>query len=125
MILTNCTDTQRGIMLKKGIILLGPREMRTVPIEEQDEIKAMFACTTFQRFVDNGIFRLSKMRDDEQSVEVETPEPPANLTSAVGAEGLVTPVSTETGPKSQEPVVVEHQTGGPLPSAEQNKKSKK
>lgn len=115
MILTNCTDTARGISLQKGLRIIGPREMYQVPPEERDEVKALFKSKSFQRFVDNGIFRLSKIKDDEESVEVRTPTPPADLTAAVPVEGLKNPAGTGTGTLARAPEVVGHQTGGPLP----------
>jgi hypothetical protein len=118
MILTNCTNTQRGITLKDGIKFLDPREIWTVPVEKKNEIRAMFNSRTFQRFVDNDIFRLSEILDGEESTEVKTPEPPADLKTAAPVEGLQTPVGTATGKLASEPKVVEHQNGGPL--TEQN-----
>jgi len=114
LILTNCTDSPRGILLKKGIVILQGREMRRVPLDEQDEIKAMFGSETFQRFVDNGVFRLTQMKDGEESVKVKTPAPPADLIQGVKTDSLENTVSTATGPRAKEPVVVEHQSGGPL-----------
>lgn len=112
MVLTNCTDAPRGITLKTGVVLLQPREIRTVPLAEQDEIRALFRCKTFQRFVDNGIFRLSGMNDDEESTKVPTPEAPAALKEGVNVDGLQAPVNLSTPPK-----VVEYQQGGSLPEA--------
>lgn len=110
MVLTNCTDAPRGITLKNGVVLLQPREMRVVPLEEQDEVRALFRSRTFQRFADNNIFRLTGLDDDEESTAVPTPEAPPALTEGVKVDGLQTPVAVSTPPK-----VVEHQQGGPLP----------
>ena len=114
MILTNCTDSPRGIALKQGIVMLKGREMREVPEAEQAEIRALFKNKTFQRFVDNGIFRLSEMGADEASVKVKTKPSPSSLEPAVKKDSLQTTVGTKTGSKAKEPVVVEHQAGGPL-----------
>ena len=114
MILTNCTNTQRGITLKDGIKFLEPREIWTVPSAKEDEIRAMFKSRTFQRFVDNDIFRLSEIRDGEEGTEVKTPEPPADLKTAAPVDGLQTPVGTATGKLASAPTVVEHQSGGPI-----------
>ncbi len=118
MILTNCTNTQRGITLKDGIKFLEPREMWIVPSDKEDEVRTMFNSRTFQRFVDNDIFRLSEIRDGEEGTEVKTPEPPADLTAAAGVEGLQTPVGTATGNLASSPRVVEHQDGGSLTGVE-------
>lgn len=115
LVLTNCTDSPRGIAFKKGIVILQGREMRRVPDDEQDEVRDMFKNRTFQRFVDNGIFRLSEMSDDEQSVVVKTPEPPAGLDPTIRKDSMERPVGTSTGSKAKALNVVEHQTGGPLP----------
>jgi len=115
LVLTNCTDSPRGIMFKKGIVILQGREMRRIPVDEQDEIKAMFKNETFQRFVDNGIFRLAEMKDGEESAKVATPKPPADLNQTVKPDSLEHSVGTSTGSRAKAPVVVEHQTGGPLP----------
>lgn len=112
MVLTNCTDAPRGITLKTGVILLQAREMRAITLQEQDEIRALFRCKTFQRFVDNGIFRLSGMDDEEESTAVPTPEAPAALKEGVNVDGLQAPVDVSTPPK-----VVEYQQGGSLPEA--------
>lgn len=108
-VLTNCTDTARGICLSRRVLKLQPREMRELSIDEYDEVKAMFRTETFQRFVDSGIFRLSGLSDDEQSATVKTPEPPAELTSPRIVDMLQTPVAVVSAPR-----VVEHQPGGPL-----------
>lgn len=112
MVLTNCTDAPRGITLKTGVILLQAREMRAITLQEQDEIRALFHCKTFQRFVDNGIFRLLGMDDEEESTAVPTPEAPAALKEGVNVDGLQAPVDVSTPPK-----VVEYQQGGSLPEA--------
>ena len=114
MILTNCTNTQRGITLKDGIKFLEPREMWTVPSDKEGEIRVMFNSRTFQRFVDNDIFRLSEIRDGEEETEVKTPEPPADLVAAASVDGLQAQVGTATGSLASAPKVVEHQDGGSL-----------
>lgn len=124
MILTNCTDAPRGLALQKGVKVLEPREMWMVPAGQRDEIKALFKSETFQRFVDNDIFRLSKMSTDEESVVVKTPEPPADLAPVVGVDSLERPVSTETGSRASAPVVVEHQTGGQVVEPTKTTKTK-
>lgn len=116
MVLTNCTDAPRGITLKTGVVLLQPREIRTVPLAEQDEIRALFRCKTFQRFVDNGILRLSGMDEDEESTDVPTPEAPAALKEGVSVDGLQAPVGVSTPPK-----VVEYQQGGAMHEAAPSK----
>lgn len=118
MLLTNCTNAQRGITLKDGVKFLAPREMWTVPAHSEDEIRALFKSRTFQRFVDNDIFRLSEILDGEEGTEVKTPEPPADLKNAAPVEGLQAPVGTATGKLASEPKVVEHQNGGPLQEQE-------
>lgn len=116
MVLTNCTDTARGISLTGGIKNLEGREMWTVPEMQKDEIRALFKSRTFQRFIDNDIFRLSEIGDDEQSAVVKTPEPPANLTESPIIESLGGKVvGTNSGSLAKSPEVVEYQQGGPLP----------
>jgi len=117
LVLTNCTDSPRGIAFKKGIVILQGREVRRVPDDEQAEVRAMFKSRTFQRFVDNGIFRLAELSDDEESVVVPTPAPPAGLDTTIQT-STERPVSTSTGPRATAPTVVEHQAGGPLPVQE-------
>lgn len=114
LMLTNCTDTPRGIALQKGIVILQPREMRKVPHDEQEELIALFKNETFQRFVDNGIFRLSKIGDDEQCVVVKTPAPPEDLSDSISINELELSIGTATGSRAGKPRVVEHQQGGPL-----------
>lgn len=118
MILTNCTDTRRGISLKQGIRYLEAREMWSVPLELQDEIRGLFRCRTFQRFVDNGVFRLSPLEDGEESTVVKTPAPPADLAPESAVSGLENPAGTATGHLARAPEVVGHQTGGPVPETD-------
>ena len=76
LVLTNCTNSPRGIAFKNGIVILQPREMRVVPADQQQEVRDLFKNPTFQRFVDHVIFRLSSIGDDEQSIVVKTPPRP-------------------------------------------------
>ena len=102
-IVTNCTDTPRGINLGKlGVISLGPREIKPVTDPEYDALQQLFSSSSFQRFADAGIFRLSRMNDDEESAATPTPDPPASLTTTVDVNGLDTAIGTQTGSKAQD-----------------------
>ena len=118
LVLTNCTDSPRGIAFKNGIVILQPREMRLVPANEQAEVRELFKNPTFQRFVDHGIFRLSSIGDDEQSTVVKTPAPPKSLTQEVCLNELQMSIGTSTGSRASSPKVVAYQQGGALAEAE-------
>ena len=118
LVLTNCTNSPRGIAFKNGIVLLQPREMRLVPADQQDEVRELFKNPTFQRFVDHGIFRLSSIGDDEQSTVVKTPAPPQALTQEVCLNELQMSIGTSTGSRATSPKVVAYQQGGALPDVD-------
>jgi hypothetical protein len=124
MKITNRTESRKGITLSTGVLLIESRKSAPIPRELEDEVKALFKSATFQRFVDTGIFSLTGMKDDDESVNVETPAPPADLAAMVDA-GVQTPVGTETGSRAQTPVVVEHQTGGSVAVETSKAKAKK
>ena len=117
LVLTNCTNSPRGIAFKNGIVILQPREMRVVPADQQQEVRDLFKNPTFQRFVDHGIFRLSSIGDDEQSTVVKTPPPPEALTKEVCVNELQMAIGTRTGSRASGPKVVAYQQGGALPEA--------
>lgn len=120
LVLTNCTSSPRGIAFKNGIVILQPREMRLVPAEQQEEVRDLFKNPTFQRFVDHGIFRLSRIGDDEQSVEVKTPAPPEILNQEICLNELQMSIGTSTGSRATSPKVVAYQQGGALPETNNN-----
>lgn len=108
-VLTNCTDSPRGLSLSRGLMVLGPREMRSLGADEYAEVRKLLRTEMLQRLVDSGIFRLSGLGDDEASIRVQTPAPPAILAEAVPVPELSRPVSVASAP-----AIVEHQNGGPL-----------
>ena len=117
LVLTNCTNSPRGIAFKNGIVILQPREMRVVPADQQQEVRDLFKNPTFQRFVDHVIFRLSSIGDDEQSIVVKTPPPPEALTKEICVNELQMAIGTRTGSRATSPKVVAYQQGGALPEA--------
>lgn len=105
-ILTNCTDSPRGIIFSTGMVMLAPREIRTLTDKETIELKVMCKNSTFQRFLDNGIFRLHGMLEKEASVTIKTPTPPADLQASVDVPSLSTPVAVSSTPKVVETVTL-------------------
>lgn len=119
LILSNCTATPRGLALSRGMVILGPREMRPVPLSEQAEVRALFRCRTFQRFVDNGVFRLSELSDNDADVEVKTPPPPATLTRPVSLDGVLEcSIGPGTGERAARPTLIGYQQDLPDPVRE-------
>ena len=103
-VLTNCTATPRAISLgAAGKLTLAPLEMRPLSDKEYSALKKLFASRTFQKFADNGIFRLSGMGADEQPVDVPVPQAPEDLTAPVAVDGVTTVVSTGSGTRAVSP----------------------
>lgn len=80
--ISNPTLSARGIMLNKGVMFLEPGEVKLVPEEDEDEIRALFKTESLQAVVDSGLLRFSGLGDDPL-VEQPTVEAPESLTSAV------------------------------------------
>lgn len=110
MILTNCTNSPRGLTLSSGVKILEAREMWQVPQAQRDEIRSLFKSPAFARFADNGVFRLGTLSDDEQSLAQKTPEPPQDLTDAVHTPGLAAPTGVRTGERASAPKIIGYQT---------------
>lgn len=116
--ISNPTNTPRGIQLKKGTVVLRPGEVRVVPYDEADEIRALFRSRSFQKLVDSGLFRVSGL-GDEELISQKTPEPPKELVDSVTVKdtGLRVGASADRNynPDSgQKLKVVGHQAGGPV-----------
>ena len=114
--ISNPTNTPRGVQLKKGTVVLRPGEVRIVPDDEADEIRALFRSRSFQRLVDSGLFRVSGL-GDEELISQKTPEPPKELVSSVTVKdtGIRVGASADRSynPESgQKLKVVGHQAGG-------------
>lgn len=115
--ISNPTNTPRGIQLKKGTVVLRPGEVRVVPYDEADEIRALFRSRSFQKLVDSGLFRVSGL-GDEELISQKTPEPPKDLVDSVTVKdtGLRVGASADRNynPDSEQKLkVVGHQAGGP------------
>lgn len=116
--ISNPTNTPRGVQLKKGTVVLRPGEVRIVPDDEADEIRALFRSRSFQKLVDSGLFRVSGL-GDEELISQKTPEPPKGLVDSVTVKdtGLRVGASADRNynPDSgQKLKVVGHQAGGPV-----------
>ena len=116
--ISNPTNTPRGVQLKKGTVVLRPGEVRIVPDDEADEIRALFRSRSFQKLVDSGLFRVSGL-GDEELISQKTPEPPKELVDSVTVKdtGLRVGASADRNynPDSgQKLKVVGHQAGGPV-----------
>lgn len=116
--ISNPTNTPRGIQLKKGTVVLRPGEVRVVPYDEADEIRALFRSRSFQKLVDSGLFRVSGL-GDEELISQKTPEPPKELVDSVTVKdtGLRVGASADRNynPDSEQKLkVVGHQAGGPV-----------
>lgn len=116
--ISNPTNTPRGVQLKKGTVVLRPGEVRIVPDDEADEIRALFRSRSFQKLVDSGLFRVSGL-GDEELISQKTPEPPKDLVDSVTVKdtGLRVGASADRNynPDSgQKLKVVGHQAGGPV-----------
>ena len=116
--ISNPTNTPRGIQLKKGTVVLRPGEVRVVPYDEADEIRALFRSRSFQKLVDSGLFRVSGL-GDEELISQKTPEPPKDLVDSVTVKdtGLRVGASADRNynPDSEQKLkVVGHQAGGPV-----------
>lgn len=87
--LSNPTRSVRGLMLRKGIMLLQPGEVKVVPIEDADEVRALFKSRTVQAIIDAGLLRVSGLGDQEL-IDQPTPKAPETLTDSVqvGSTGL-------------------------------------
>lgn len=114
--ISNPTNTPRGVQLKKGTVVLRPGEVRIVPDDEADEIRALFRSRSFQKLVDSGLFRVSGL-GDEELISQKTPEPPKELVDSVTVKdtGLRVGASADRNynPDSgQKLKVVGHQAGG-------------
>ena len=116
--ISNPTNTPRGVQLKKGTVVLRPGEVRVVPDDEADEIRALFRSRSFQKLVDSGLFRVSGLGDAEL-ISQKTPAPPKELVDSVTVKdtGLRVGASADRNynPDSgQKLKVVGHQAGGPV-----------
>lgn len=116
--ISNPTNTPRGVQLKKGTVVLRPGEVRVVPDDEADEIRALFRSRSFQKLVDSGLFRVSGL-GDEELISQKTPAPPKELVDSVTVKdtGLRVGASADRNynPDSgQKLKVVGHQAGGPV-----------
>lgn len=116
--ISNPTNTPRGVQLKKGTVVLRPGEVRIVPDDEADEIRALFRSRSFQKLVDSGLFRVSGL-GDEELISQKTPAPPKELVDSVTVKdtGLRVGASADRNynPDSgQKLKVVGHQAGGPV-----------
>ena len=81
--ISNPTTTTRGLMLKKGVIMLPPGEVKVVPPEDEAEVRALFKVEAIMRQVDSGLLRFSDLEEDKPLIDQETPAPPAELTDSV------------------------------------------
>ena len=116
--ISNPTITPRGVQLKKGTVVLRPGEVRIVPDDEADEIRALFRSRSFQKLVDSGLFRVSGL-GDEELISQKTPAPPKELVDSVTVKdtGLRVGASADRNynPDSEQKLkVVGHQAGGPV-----------
>ena len=99
-------------------MVLRPGEVRVVPDDEADEIRALFRSRSFQKLVDSGLFRVSGL-GDEELISQKTPAPPKELVDSVTVKdtGLRVGASADRNynPDSgQKLKVVGHQAGGPV-----------
>lgn len=78
----NCSTTPRGIMLQKGQIVLKPYEIRRVPLENEDEVRALFKTEALQAMVDGGLLQIGNSPIIQVKAQ-PTPKPPAELDAGV------------------------------------------
>lgn len=82
LIISNPTTVTRGLMLKQRTIFLQPGEVYAVPLEDQDEVRALFKVRAIQAQVDAGFLCFSDLPDEELKTQ-KTPKPPASLATTV------------------------------------------
>ena len=78
----NSSTTPRGLMLKRGVVILQPYEVREVPENIEDEIRSLFKTRAVQALVDCGYLQIGNSPIIQVKAQ-PTPKPPTEIGGAV------------------------------------------
>lgn len=108
LIISNASSVPRGLMLKKGILLIQPGEVKQIPPEIEDEVRGLFNVPAVAYLFDQGLLRTDAITPNTPLKNQETPKPPASLdlTVPVPGSGLVVGANntTQFNPNSATPL---------------------
>jgi hypothetical protein len=87
LIISNASTVARGFMLKKGMLVIQPGEVKPIPVEVEAEVQALMKTPAVQMLFDKGLLRTDGLTPGTQLKSLETPKPPANLSTVVPVPG--------------------------------------
>lgn len=93
--ITNTSNCRRGIMLSQAgkTLFLEPGEIKVVPANLAEEVKALFNTPVFRMYMDMGLYKTSgiEIEDVSQLTEPTSVEAPAELApvAAAGNSGII------------------------------------
>lgn len=74
----NRSTCPRGFMLKRGLVILDPYEIREVPAQDADEVRELLKAPGMQAMVDSGLLQISDKAIYSLTAH-PTPTPPLEL----------------------------------------------
>lgn len=101
----NRSTCPRGFMLKRGLVVLAPYEVREVPAKDADEVRALLKTEGMQAMIDSGLFQVSDKAITSLTAH-PTPLPPEDLApeKRVESTGAIARASASTDGRASGPM---------------------